>query len=142
MPVRYVLDASAGVDILERTTDGQTVASVVRGRNDEEVELWTVEHFHLEVARVLRRDALAGVIDDQQATQLVDLLADWPLAVVSVAPLLVEAWKLRNNVTIHDALYVVLTRRLPGATLVSTDRKLPNAPGVDVPVITPNQMPR
>jgi predicted nucleic acid-binding protein len=59
------------------------------------------------------------------------------LTTVSVAPLLAEAWELRNNLTVHDALYVVLTRRLNDAALVSTDRKLPNAPGVDVPVITP-----
>ena len=73
--------------------------------------------------------------------QLVELLADWPLTVVSVAPLLVEAWQLRHNLTVHDALYVVATRRIDGATLVSTDRRLPNAPGVDVPVITPDQLP-
>lgn len=142
MPARYVLDASAGVDILERTPEGQAVASVIRAQDGDEPELWTVEHFHVEVAKVLRRDTLAGVLDDQRATQLVQVLADWPLTVVSVAPLLVEAWELRNNLTVHDALYVVATRRLDGATLVSTDRKLPNAPGVDIPIITPDQLPR
>ena len=140
MPARYVLDASAGVDILERTPEGQALSTVVRATGDDEPELWTVEHFHLEVAKVLRRDTLTGVLDDQRATQLIDVLADWPLTVVSVAPLLVEAWQLRNNLTVHDALYVVATRRLDGATLVTTDRKLPNAPGVDVPVITPDQL--
>jgi predicted nucleic acid-binding protein len=130
VPIRYVLDASAGVDILERTPEGQAVATLLRGRGDEEdPELWTVEHFHLEVAKVLRRDTLAGVLDDRRATQLVEVLADWPLTVVSVAPLLVEAWQLRHNLTVHDALYIVATRRIDGATLVSTDRRLPNAPG-------------
>jgi hypothetical protein len=47
---------------------------------------------HLEVVKVLRRDTLTGVVDDQRATQLIDVLADWSLAGVSVAPLLVEAW--------------------------------------------------
>jgi predicted nucleic acid-binding protein len=141
--VRYVLDASAGVDILERTSEGQALSVVLRGeQGDDEAELWTVEHFHVEVAKVLRRDTLAGVLDDQRASQLVEVLAEWPLTVVSVAPLLREAWVLRNNLTVHDALYVVATRRLEGASLVSTDRKLPNAPGVDVPVITPDQIPR
>jgi predicted nucleic acid-binding protein len=142
VPIRYVLDASAGVDILERTADGRAIATVVRGGDGEEPELWTVEHFHVEIAKVFRRDVLAGVIDDEQASQLVEVLADWPLTVVSVAPLLVEAWQLRNNLIIHDGLYVALTRRLADATLVSTDRKLPNSPGVDVPVITPDQLPR
>lgn len=140
MAVRYVLDASAGVDILQRTSDGRTLASIIRDE-DEQTELWTVEHFHLEVAKVFRRDVLAGVTDDATAIELVDLLAEWSLATVSVAPLLTKAWTLRNNLTIHDALYVVLTRRLESASLVSTDRKLTNAPGVDVPVITPDQLP-
>jgi predicted nucleic acid-binding protein len=137
-----VLDASAGVDILERTPEGRAVASVLRAQDDEEPELWTVEHFHVEVAKVLRRDVLAGILDDQRANELVHVLADWPLTVISVAPLLVEAWDMRNNLTVHDALYVVATRRLDGATLVSTDRRLPNAPGVDVPIVTPDQLPR
>jgi predicted nucleic acid-binding protein len=138
-----VLDASTGVDILERTPEGQAVAAVLRGQGDKEApELWTVEHFHVEVTKVLRRDTLAGILDDRGASQIVGVLADWPLTVVSVAPLLVEAWQLRNNLTVHDALYVVATRRIDGATLVSTDRRLPKAPGVDVPVITPDQLPQ
>ena len=137
-----MLDASAGVDILQRTPEGQALASAVRGESDDEPELWTVEHFHVEVAKVIRRDTLASILDDREATQLIDALAEWPLVVVSVAPLLVEAWQLRNNLTVHDALYVVATRRLEDAALVSSDTKLPNAPGVDVPIITPDQLPR
>lgn len=114
----------------------------MRSDDDEQPELWTVEHFHLEVAKVLRRDSLAGLIDDQRATQLVEVLADWPLTVVSVAPLVSEAWQLRNNLTVHDALYVVAARRLAGAILVSTDRKLQGAPGLNIPIITPDQLPR
>ncbi len=59
---------------------------------------------------------------------------------MSVAPLLEEAWQLRHNVTVHDALYVVLTRHLSDAALVSTDDKLRSAPGVDVEVITPSEV--
>lgn len=84
MPTRYVLDASAGVDILERTPEGQAVAATVRSVAD--IELWTVEHFHVEVAKVFRRDVRHGLLDDGQATQLVAALAEWPLQVVSVAP--------------------------------------------------------
>ena len=53
MPARYVLDASASVHIIERTAEGQALFTVVRAAGDEEPELWTVEHFHLEVAKVL-----------------------------------------------------------------------------------------
>ena len=103
--------------------------------------MWTVEHFHVEVAKVFRRDVLRGLLDDDEATDLTAALADWPLEVVSVAPLLREAWTLRNNVTVHDALYVVLTRHLQDAALVSTDERLRSTPGVDVPIITPSELP-
>jgi len=139
VPNRYVLDASAGVDLLQRTAAGEALASTLRRGGD--IELWTVEHFHVEVARVFRRDTLRGVISDDDATNLVAALAGWPLDVVSVAPLLEEAWRLRHNVTVHDALYVVLTRHLEGASLVSTDANLRGAPGVDVPIITPDRLP-
>jgi predicted nucleic acid-binding protein len=110
-------------------------------RAADEIELSTLEHFHVEVAKVFRRDVRHGLLDDDQATQLVVALTEWPLQVVSVAPLLEEGWGLRHNVTVHDALYVVLTRHLPDAMLVSTDRNLPRAPGVDVAMITPDQLP-
>lgn len=132
MPGRYVLDASAGVDVLQRITEGEALIPTIQGGTES--ELWTVEHFHVEVAKVFRRDVLHGVLSDDQATQLTTALVGWPLEVVSVAPLLEEAWQLRHNVTIHDALYVVLTRHLPDAVLVSTDRKLTSAPGVDVSI--------
>ncbi len=133
-----MLDASAGVDILQRTAAGESLERRLRrsGRGD----LWTVEHFHVEVARVFRRDVLRGLLSDEEATELVAALAGWPLEVVSVAPLLEEAWQLRHNVTVHDALYVVLTRHLSDAALVSTDDKLRSAPGVDVEVITPSEV--
>ncbi len=60
-------------------------------RRRDGIELWTVEHFHVEVARVFRRDTLRGVISDDDASTLVTALATWPLDVVSIAPLLEEA---------------------------------------------------
>ncbi|MDA8358671.1 MAG: type II toxin-antitoxin system VapC family toxin [Actinomycetota bacterium] len=140
MPPRYVLDASASVDILQRTTEGEALVPTLR--SGDQASLWTVEHFHVEVAKVIRRDTLRGIVTDEQATQLVVTLAAWPLEVVPVAPLLEEAWTLRNNLTVHDALYVVLTRHLPEGTLVSPDGNLANAPGIGVPVITPDQLKR
>ena len=42
---------------------------------------------------------------------------------------------LRHNITVNDALYVVLARHL-GAVLATADLKLARAPGLDVEVIT------
>ena len=86
--------------------------------------MWTVEHFHLEVAKVFRRDVVAGDLDDVDATGLVSSLAAWPLHVARVAPLLVGAWKHRHNVTLHDALYAVLARWLNATLLLGTGSSL------------------
>ena len=120
-----MLDASAGAEILNRTASGIQLA---RWLEAPAVEVWTVEHFHLEVAKVLRRYVLAG---DTEAGRRVALLAQWELDVARVAPLLVDAWSMRHNVTLHDALYVALARQLD-ATLLTADRKLAAAPGLDV----------
>ncbi len=121
MPSRYVLDASAGVEILQRTRAGQSLGSRLRR---EPGELWTAEHFHVEVAKVFRRDVLKAVLSETRAQALIDELVAWPLFVASVGPLLPEAWTLRHNVTVHDALYVVLTRQLDDAVLVTADENL------------------
>ena len=50
--------------------------------------------------------------------------------------LLPEAWTLRHNVTVTDALYVVLARHLEAA-LVTADLKLAVAPGLDIEIVAP-----
>ena len=51
-------------------------------------------------------------------------------------PLIPEAWRLRHNVTVADALYVVVAQHL-GAAIVTTDLKLADAPALPVVTITP-----
>jgi predicted nucleic acid-binding protein len=53
---------------------------------------------------------------------------------VQVRPLLTEAWAKRPNLTIADAVYVVLAEHLD-ATLVTSDLNLANAPTLTVPTI-------
>ena len=134
MSDRFVVDASAGVEILDRSLAGRHLARILEG---PEAEVWTVEHFHLEVARVLRRDVLAGDIADAEASHRIDVLAAWELNVARVAPLLKAAWQRRHNVTLHDALYVALAHKLD-ATLLTADNKLARTPRLDVRVRTPN----
>jgi predicted nucleic acid-binding protein len=128
VPERYVVDASAGVEIVARSMAGRRLARVIERPS---VEAWTVEHFHLEVARVLRRDVLAGDLADDEATRRIGMLAGWQLNVARVAPLLAAAWERRHNITIHDALYVALAQALD-ATLITADRKLANTPTLGV----------
>jgi predicted nucleic acid-binding protein len=137
VPKRFVLDASAGVEILQRTRAGLALSGQLRR---EPAELWTAEHFHVEIAKVFRRDVLKGVLSEAQAQALVDELVAWPLFVASVGPLLSEAWTLRHNVTVHDAIYVVLTRELDNAVLVTADESLASAPGLGIDIIRPEEM--
>ncbi len=59
-----------------------------------------------------------------------------PLRRVQIRPLLSEAWTLRENITIADALYVVMARHLNGP-LITLDAKLAASPTIDVSVIVP-----
>jgi predicted nucleic acid-binding protein len=95
-----------------------------------------VDHFYVEVAKVIRRDVLRGILTDARAGTLIDGLVRWPISVAQSAPLLRDAWTMRNNITIHDGLYVALARHL-GATLVTADQKLANAPSIGVAVLAP-----
>lgn len=128
---RYVLDASAGVELVNRTARGVELARRVFHHR---AVRWTVEHFSVEVAKVIRRDTLRGMISDDTAGELVTALVNMPLNVARVAPLLPDAWTMRHNITIHDALYVALARHLD-ATLVTGDARLASAPGLDVHVL-------
>jgi predicted nucleic acid-binding protein len=125
---RFVVDASAGVEILGRSMAGRRLAKLIERPT---AEAWTVEHFHLKVARVLRRDVLAGDLADDEATRRIRMLADWQLNVARVAPLLPAAWERRHNITIHDALYVALAGALD-ATLITADKKLARTPRLGV----------
>lgn len=71
------------------------------------------------------------------ASAFTELLAS-PIRRVQVRPLLADAWASRGNLTVHDALYVVLASHL-GASLVTSDVRLANAPNLGVPTITPTE---
>ena len=118
-----VLDASAGVEMLLTTEVGR----VIRERLPVAVEEWVPEIYLSEVAGTLRRAELSGrVRPERAAIALGDLLAG-PQRRVQVRTLLPEAGTLRHNLTINDALYVVLARHL-GAALVTADMRLAKAP--------------
>ena len=51
-----------------------------------------------------------------------------------LAPLLLDAWDLRDDLDPHDAFYVALARRL-GCPLITADRRIATAPGLGVPVV-------
>ncbi|MGQ0431873.1 MAG: type II toxin-antitoxin system VapC family toxin [Microthrixaceae bacterium] len=111
MTRRLVLDAAAGVELLLRTETGQRLGD----RLPSDAEEWVPEVYFAEVAATLRRAELAGRLTPERASVALDDLLAGPLRRVQVKALLPEAWTLRHNVTITDALYVVLARHLADA---------------------------
>lgn len=121
-----MLDASAGVDLVLLTEAGEHVQHRIA-----DAELHTAAHFDAEVFSALARLHRAGTIDAAQVAARLDLVSSLDIARAPItAPLLREAWSLRENVSARDALYVALARGLD-AGLVTTDRRLARAvPGL------------
>ena len=65
-------------------------------------------------------------------------LHGWRARAAASRQLLFAAWMLRHNLTVPDAIYVVLARQL-GAVLVTGDRRLAAAPRLGVTVHTPSE---
>jgi predicted nucleic acid-binding protein len=127
-----VLDASAGVELALKTPVGRRLDAQMPG----DATIWVPEHFYAESAAVLRRLDLNQHTAPARVQVAFTRLVSTPTRQVAVKPLLVEAWTLRHNLTIADALYVVLARHLE-ASLVTADRRLANAPALPVRTITP-----
>ena len=121
-----VLDASVGIEVLLRTSDGVALEDrLLRERRP-----YHVPHvFDLEVAHALRRAVRASLLSAKGGRAALDLLAALPLARHGHVRLLDRIWELRDNVTAYDASYVALAEAL-GATLLTRDARLAAAPGV------------
>lgn len=117
-----VLDASAAVEIALNSTRGQYLDSLLSGRH-----LHVPELFYSECGAALRRMQLHGDITaveaDRALTHVLSLRADRAM----VLPLLPLAWPLRANLTVPDAIYVVLAQQLQ-APLFTGDKRLTRAP--------------
>ncbi len=129
----YVLDASAGADLLLDTRDGRELS----GRLQPRAQWWVPEHYFVEVSSVVRRAELLGAVTEGDAARALGSLERAPLQRVQVRPLLSAAWQHRGHLTMYDAIYVVLAEHL-GATLVTSDRRLARAPGLPIEAITPD----
>jgi predicted nucleic acid-binding protein len=115
-----VLDASAVVELLLSTRTGRNVADRLRA-------LPTPAHVpHLlavEVTHVLRRLAATTAITSAEAHEALVVLGQLDLQRWDHEPMLRRAWQLRENLTIYDAMYVVLAEALD-VPLLTTDRRL------------------
>jgi predicted nucleic acid-binding protein len=130
-----VLDASAIVELLLRSTAGEQVAHELRDPDN-------VVHLpHLaavEVMQTLRRLNRLGVLSSERAGQAVADLADLAGIRHDHEPLLPRIWELRENLTAYDAAYVALAEALD-APLLTFDLKIASAPAHQAVITTLDQ---
>jgi predicted nucleic acid-binding protein len=127
-----VCDASAVVALLlDGGADGRWVTSIISS-----ADLAAPSLLGFEVANVIRRHELAGLVSTDQAAQahgdLLDLeIEAWPYELLAG-----RIWDLRRNLSSHDASYVALAELLD-APLVTLDKRLRSAPDVRCAIATP-----
>ena len=127
-----VLDASGAVELLLNTAPGRRLAA----RLANEAEIVHAPHLvDLEIAQVLRRYALNGVIDEETAAAGLRRWRDFDIERYPHEPLLDRVWQLRANVSAYDAVYVALAEALSDV-LVTGDRRLARVPGLTVGIET------
>jgi predicted nucleic acid-binding protein len=116
-----VLDASVLVDVLLVPTRGEHLAGLVGNR-----VVAAPAHVDAEVASALARLYRNGDLSVDQVTARLTLVEAMALQRHLLAPLLAEAWRLRDNVSVLDAFYVALAQAL-GTTALTTDGRLSRA---------------
>ena len=120
-----VLDASATVDWLLQTSEGQRIEHRMYSAKES---LHAPHLLDLEVAQVLRRLVREGTVAANRADEAVRDLLDLRLTRYPHFLLLPRIWQLRHNFSAYDAAYVGLAEKL-GAPLITRDGRLAAAPG-------------
>jgi len=121
-----VLDASALVELILSTATGQLVAARIA---DPAEGLHAPHLADVEVIQALRRYAREGAIDAADAAFALDQFLALDLQRHAHEPLLERVWKLRENLTAYDAVYVALAEALD-AELLTCDGALSRASGL------------
>lgn len=125
-----VIDASAAVALLsDGGPAGEWVTRQVLG-----ARLAGPDLLPYETANILRRNALAGVLDAGLAALAHDDLLALAIDVYPYRVLAQRTWSLRDTVTCYDGAYVALAELL-GARLVTLDARLARAPGPSCEIV-------
>jgi predicted nucleic acid-binding protein len=120
-----VVDASALLEFLLQTSLGSRVeARLFR----EEDELHAPHLVDVEIAQGLRRLVRTGEVSSGRAEEAIADLIDLDLHRHTHLDLLNRAWKLRDNISAYDAMYVALAEAIE-APIVTCDGPLAKAPG-------------
>jgi predicted nucleic acid-binding protein len=120
-----VIDASALLEFLLQTPRGRRVEA--RLFRDED-EFHAPHLLDVEVVQGLRRLVRSGEVSSGRADEAIADLTDLDLHRHPHLDLLGRAWKLRDNVSAYDAVYVALAEAME-APMVTCDRPLAKTPG-------------
>ena len=120
-----VIDASALLEFLLQTPRGRRVEA--RLFRDED-EFHAPHLLDVEVVQGLRRLVRTGEVSAGRADEAIADLTDLDLHRHPHLDLLGRAWKLRDNVSAYDAVYVALAEAME-APMVTCDRPLAKTPG-------------
>jgi len=121
-----VLDASAVLELLLRTSAGRRLAERLR---TPRTILHAPHLVDVEVTQAVRRYVLSGALSEPRGRLALRHLAELDLERHAHTLLLPRIWALRGNLTAYDAAYVALAEVLE-ATLITSDRRLAAAPGI------------
>ena len=120
-----VVDSSALLEFLLQTPRGARVeARLFRGED----ELHAPHLLDVEVVQGLRRLVRTGEVSSTRANEAIADLTDLDLHRHAHLDLLGRAWKLRDNITAYDAMYIALAEAIQ-APIVTCDHPLAKAPG-------------
>lgn len=120
-----VVDASAMLEFLLQTPLGTRVEARLFRDQDE---LHAPHLVDVEVLQGLRRLVRVGEVSPGRADEAIADLSDLDLHRHAHLDLLARAWKLRQNVSAYDAVYVALAEAMEAA-IVTCDGPLAKAPG-------------
>jgi predicted nucleic acid-binding protein len=120
-----VVDASALLEFLLQTPLGIRVEARLFRRDDEFHAPHLVD---VEVVQGLRRLVRTGEVSSGRAAEAIADLNELDLHRHAHLDLLGRAWKLRDNISAYDAMYVALAEAI-NASVVTCDGPLAKAPG-------------
>jgi predicted nucleic acid-binding protein len=118
-----VLDASATIDWLLQTVVGREIEERIYSRGES---LHAPHLLDVEFAQVLRRLVREGSVSAARADQAIQDLLDLRVTRYPHFVFLPRIWRLRDNFSAYDAVYVAVTEKLD-ATLITRDARLASA---------------
>lgn len=127
-----VFDASAAVELILGLPQGHRIQQIA---DDHDWVIVAPQLLQTEVLQVLRRWVKAGLIDDQEAGNAIEVLDSLGIRYFGHDLLRDRIWELKDNLTAYDATYIALGELLD-APVLTTDTRMGNAPGNRAQVIS------